>query len=91
MRRLKGALIGFGFIAEKGHLPAYAAGGLEIIAVADINVGADGAQLQSRFPTPASTRRMRRSLLAKPSSSSSTLRRHRMRMRKSRSPRSIAV
>jgi predicted dehydrogenase len=37
MRRLKGALIGFGFIAEKGHLPAYAAGGLEIVAVADIN------------------------------------------------------
>src|SRR5665213_971949 len=37
MRRLKGALIGFGFIAEKGHLPAYSAGGLEIVAVADIN------------------------------------------------------
>lgn len=37
MRRLKGALIGFGFIAEKGHLPAYAAGGLEVVAVADIN------------------------------------------------------
>lgn len=38
---MKGALIGFGFISEKGHLPAYLesgkqAHGLQIIAVADI-------------------------------------------------------
>jgi predicted dehydrogenase len=39
MRRpLQGALIGFGFIAEKGHVPAYlgAPGELEIVAVADV-------------------------------------------------------
>src|SRR5579883_1716733 len=41
-RALKGALIGFGFIAEKGHVPAYLNGGLggsnafEIVAVADV-------------------------------------------------------
>ena len=36
-RRRKGAIIGFGFIAEKGHLPAYATSDdLEIVAVADI-------------------------------------------------------
>jgi predicted dehydrogenase len=32
----KGAVVGYGFIAERGHLPAYAASGdLEIVAVAD--------------------------------------------------------
>src|SRR6476659_156959 len=37
-RPYKGALIGFGFIAEKGHLPAYLAAPdlFEIVAVADI-------------------------------------------------------
>jgi predicted dehydrogenase len=36
-RRRRGAIVGFGFIAEKGHLPAYAASDqLEIVAVADI-------------------------------------------------------
>ena len=36
-RPLQGALIGFGFIAEKGHVPAYLAGDqLEIVAVADV-------------------------------------------------------
>jgi predicted dehydrogenase len=37
-RPLQGALIGFGFIAEKGHVPAYLAAPdqLEIVAVADI-------------------------------------------------------
>src|SRR5579871_4601436 len=37
-RPLQGALIGFGFIAEKGHVPAYlAAGGdFAIVAVADV-------------------------------------------------------
>lgn len=36
-RRRRGALVGFGFIAEKGHLPAYATSEeLEIVAVADI-------------------------------------------------------
>ena len=37
-RPLQGALIGFGFIAEKGHVPAYlaAADEFEIIAVADV-------------------------------------------------------
>src|SRR4051812_35162989 len=37
-RPLKGALIGFGFIAEKGHVPAYLAapGSFEIVAVAEI-------------------------------------------------------
>jgi predicted dehydrogenase len=35
---LKGAMVGFGFIAERGHLPAYALhGDVEITAVADIN------------------------------------------------------
>ena len=37
-RPLQGALIGFGFIAEKGHVPAYLAAPekFEIVAVADI-------------------------------------------------------
>src|SRR4051794_33744876 len=42
-RPLQGALIGFGFIAEKGHVPAYLASSsrvpadqLEIVAVADV-------------------------------------------------------
>jgi predicted dehydrogenase len=37
-RPLQGALIGFGFIAEKGHVPAYLAApeAFEIVAVADI-------------------------------------------------------
>jgi predicted dehydrogenase len=37
-RPLKGALIGFGFIAEKGHVPAYLAASdqFEIVAVADV-------------------------------------------------------
>jgi len=39
-RPLKGALIGFGFIAEKGHIPAYLTAGdtFEIIAVADVSL-----------------------------------------------------
>src|SRR4051794_2447633 len=36
-RKRRGAIVGFGFIAEKGHLPAYATSDqLEIVAVADI-------------------------------------------------------
>jgi predicted dehydrogenase len=36
MTTRKGAIVGYGFIAERGHLPAYAASGdLEIVAVAD--------------------------------------------------------
>ena len=36
MTTRKGAIIGYGFIAERGHLPAYAAAGdMEIVAVAD--------------------------------------------------------
>src|ERR1700704_1283340 len=39
-RPLKGALVGFGFIAEKGHVPAYLApesdAAFEIVAVADV-------------------------------------------------------
>jgi predicted dehydrogenase len=36
-RRRRGAMVGFGFIAEKGHLPAYQRSDeLEIVAVADI-------------------------------------------------------
>jgi predicted dehydrogenase len=36
-RRRRGGLVGFGFIAEKGHLPAYRHDGeLEVVAVADI-------------------------------------------------------
>src|ERR1700733_12699091 len=37
-RPLQGALIGFGFIAEKGHVPAYlsAPGAFDIVAVTDI-------------------------------------------------------
>src|SRR4051794_32083417 len=36
-RRRRGAVIGFGFIAENGHLPAYTASEqLEIVAVADV-------------------------------------------------------
>src|SRR5690349_4312107 len=40
-RSLRGAVIGYGFIAERGHVPAYASfnperGGLRITAVADI-------------------------------------------------------
>jgi predicted dehydrogenase len=40
-RPLQGALIGFGFIAEKGHVPAYLAAPdmFEIVAVADICAG----------------------------------------------------
>jgi predicted dehydrogenase len=38
VRKRKGAIVGFGFIAEKGHLPAYQASeDLEIIAVADVS------------------------------------------------------
>jgi predicted dehydrogenase len=37
MRRRRGAIVGFGFIAEKGHLPAYQSSEeLEIVAVADV-------------------------------------------------------
>jgi predicted dehydrogenase len=37
-RRRRGAIVGFGFIAENGHLPAYAASNeLEIVAVADVS------------------------------------------------------
>jgi predicted dehydrogenase len=36
-RRRRGALVGFGFIAENGHVPAYSRSGeLEIVAVADV-------------------------------------------------------
>lgn len=36
MRRLRGALIGFGAVAENGHAPAYTAGApVELVAVAD--------------------------------------------------------
>jgi predicted dehydrogenase len=36
-RRRRGGLVGFGFIAERGHVPAYAASeDLEIVAVADV-------------------------------------------------------
>lgn len=36
-RRRRGAIVGFGFIAEKGHLPAYRRSDqLEIVAIADI-------------------------------------------------------
>jgi predicted dehydrogenase len=36
-RRRRGALVGYGFIAENGHLPAYAASDdFEIVAVADV-------------------------------------------------------
>src|ERR1700704_5674116 len=37
-RPLQGALIGFGFIAEKGHVPAYLAAPeqFEIVAIADV-------------------------------------------------------
>ncbi len=36
-RRRRGAIVGFGFIAEKGHVPAYATSEqLEIVAVADL-------------------------------------------------------
>ena len=35
--RRRGAIVGYGFIAEHGHMPAYAAvGNLEIVAVADV-------------------------------------------------------
>src|SRR5438874_2558362 len=38
MSRRRGALVGYGFIAERGHVPAYrAASDLEIVAVADIS------------------------------------------------------
>jgi predicted dehydrogenase len=33
---MKGAIVGYGNIAEKGHLPAYRALGVEIVAVADV-------------------------------------------------------
>jgi predicted dehydrogenase len=37
VRKLRGALVGYGFIAEKGHLPAYSLqNDLEIVAVADV-------------------------------------------------------
>jgi predicted dehydrogenase len=39
---MRGALVGFGFIAEKGHLPAYLAGAgrkVEIVAVSDVSEG----------------------------------------------------
>jgi len=36
MGKRRGAIVGYGFIAERGHLPAYAGGDLEIVAVADI-------------------------------------------------------
>ncbi len=37
-RRRRGALVGFGYIAENGHLPAYAENDeLEIVAVADVS------------------------------------------------------
>src|SRR5262249_31316447 len=37
-RALRGGVVGFGFIAERGHLPAYRSlkGGFEIAAVADV-------------------------------------------------------
>jgi predicted dehydrogenase len=43
-RALRGALVGFGFIAEKGHLPAYrtrsgSARDVEIVAVSDVSEG----------------------------------------------------
>jgi predicted dehydrogenase len=39
-RRRRGAIVGFGFIAEKGHVPAYATSeDLEIVAVVDICAG----------------------------------------------------
>jgi predicted dehydrogenase len=39
-RRRRGGLVGFGFIAEKGHLPAYATSEqLEIVAVVDVCSG----------------------------------------------------
>ena len=54
-RPLRGALIGFGFIAENGHAPAYAAraesyGDLELVAIAD---GCRARQEQARrcFPS----------------------------------------
>jgi predicted dehydrogenase len=54
-RPLRGALIGFGFIAEKGHAPAYVAraesfGDLELVAIAD---GCRARQEHARrcFPT----------------------------------------
>lgn len=38
MGHLKGAMIGFGFIASRGHLPAYALqGDVDIVAVADVS------------------------------------------------------
>jgi predicted dehydrogenase len=36
--RLRGAIAGYGFIASRGHVPLYAAGGdIEIVAIADIS------------------------------------------------------
>ncbi len=42
MKQLRGAMVGFGFIAENGHVPAYRllqqeAGAPAIVAVADLN------------------------------------------------------
>jgi predicted dehydrogenase len=51
--RLRGALVGFGFIAERGHSPEYAQqvarGELEIVAIADIN-GERRAAAARAFP-----------------------------------------
>lgn len=49
MQRLRGALIGFGFIAERGHLPAYQAAGFDLIAIADTNAERR-AMAQAAFP-----------------------------------------
>jgi predicted dehydrogenase len=52
-RSLHGALVGFGFIAEKGHAPEYrrlaATGGVEIRAVADVTESRRRAALEA-FP-----------------------------------------
>lgn len=36
MAKRRGAIVGCGFIAERGHVPAYEGSGLEIVAVADV-------------------------------------------------------
>jgi predicted dehydrogenase len=43
-RQRKGVLVGYGFIAEKGHLPVYverrdSPGDFEIVAIADVSPG----------------------------------------------------
>ncbi len=52
-RSLRGALVGFGFIAENGHTPEYrrlaANGGVEIRAIADVNEARRQAALRA-FP-----------------------------------------